>query len=110
MCQEVDKNPDKLLLLYERALRNCPWSLELWVRQLQELECYKRPHDQIVGKCPHCGGRLCRVRLIVIVLEQVLVLLRAGTRPLSRRRSPNSPPNICPPKKLRRAEIAAKFC
>jgi len=36
------------------------------------------------------------------------------SRPLSRRRSPNSPPNICPPKirrkKLRRAELAAEFC
>ena len=39
---------------------------------------------------------------------------RDVARPLSRRRSPNSPPEICPPKirrkKLQRAELAAEFC
>jgi len=31
-------------------------------------------------------------------------------RPLSRHRSPNSPAEICPPEKLRHAELAAEFC
>jgi len=44
------KSTDTLLPLYERAVRNCPWSVDLWVGQLQVLERYHQSHKLIVGE------------------------------------------------------------
>ena len=51
-CEDTTlKSTDTLLPLYERAVRNCPWSAELWIGQMQVLEHSSQAHDQIVGKC-----------------------------------------------------------
>jgi len=49
------RSTDTLLPLYERAIRNCPWSVELWIGQLQALEHCGRLHHQIVGKYHDCS-------------------------------------------------------
>ena len=43
-----------------------------------------------------------------ITFSTVPYAVNGGARPLSRRRTPDSPPNFWPPKKIRRVEIAAK--
>lgn len=40
---------DMSLLLYERAVRNCPWCVPLWVKYGRALERYEQPHPKIVG-------------------------------------------------------------
>lgn len=36
------------LAVHERAIRNCPWSSELWVSYLRSLERYQRPGSEII--------------------------------------------------------------
>lgn len=38
------------LLVYERAVRNCPWSSQLWVKYGRALERYQQPHKKITSK------------------------------------------------------------
>ena len=44
--------PSLAIGLYERAVRNCPWSVTLWLRYARALERY-RPQEQqpIIGEC-----------------------------------------------------------
>ena len=44
------KSAETLLPLYERATRNCPWSVELWIGHLQALEHCNQPHDRVAGE------------------------------------------------------------
>jgi len=37
------------LPVYERAIRNCPWSVEIWSRYLRAMERYETPHKQLVA-------------------------------------------------------------
>lgn len=36
------------LPVYERAIRNCPWSVEIWGQYLRAMERYESPHQQLV--------------------------------------------------------------
>jgi len=59
------KSTDRLVPLYERAIRNCPWSVDLWIGHLQALECSHRRHDVIVGKCRHLDLTSCHLYAVV---------------------------------------------
>jgi len=37
------------LPVYHRAIRNCPWALDIWCRYLRALERYESPHSEILA-------------------------------------------------------------
>ncbi|XP_076344868.1 spliceosome associated factor 3, U4/U6 recycling protein-like isoform X2 [Tachypleus tridentatus] len=41
------KIPSLSLSTHERAVRNCPWSVILWINYIQALERYKQPYDKV---------------------------------------------------------------
>ncbi|XP_071945304.1 squamous cell carcinoma antigen recognized by T-cells 3-like [Antedon mediterranea] len=40
-----------LLNIHKRAVRNCPWSAELWIGYMRAMERLKQPHTDILGVC-----------------------------------------------------------
>ncbi|KFM73371.1 Squamous cell carcinoma antigen recognized by T-cells 3, partial [Stegodyphus mimosarum] len=40
---------DMSLSVYERAVRNCPWCVQLWASYGRALERYEEPHEKIIG-------------------------------------------------------------
>ncbi|XP_013783856.1 squamous cell carcinoma antigen recognized by T-cells 3-like [Limulus polyphemus] len=41
------KIPSISLSTHERAIRNCPWSVILWINYIQALERYQQPYDKV---------------------------------------------------------------
>lgn len=46
---QVIKIRDMSIPVYERAVRNCPWCLQLWVGYVRALEQYEEPHEKITA-------------------------------------------------------------
>ncbi|GFQ70924.1 squamous cell carcinoma antigen recognized by T-cells 3 [Trichonephila clavata] len=46
---QVIKIRDMSIPVYERAVRNCPWCLQLWVAYVRALEHYEEPHEKITA-------------------------------------------------------------
>ena len=44
------QSDDVTLSVYRRSIRNCPWSVELWVGLLRTLEMVGTSHEQIRGR------------------------------------------------------------
>ncbi|GIY10017.1 squamous cell carcinoma antigen recognized by T-cells 3 [Caerostris extrusa] len=52
------KIPDMSLIVHERAVRNCPWSVKLWVGYVKALERFEQPQEnnKILGNSSWYGS------------------------------------------------------